>query len=218
MMTLAYEYPVMLRLEGKKTIVVGGGTVAERKISSLLEAHADITVISPSVTNNIQQWAEHHRLTWLQKPFEAVDLDGAFLIIAATNYREINQKVYEDANQQLLINRVDQEEKSNFIVPASFKRGKLTIAISTSGASPGLARKLKKELETVYDDTYEEYLDFLHDCRGKIQREISSPQVRQFIYKGLLNNEFLQLTRLKEYSKRDERFLQLWREGLENDE
>lgn len=209
------EYPVMIRLKGKKITVVGGGKVAERKIHTLLQAEGEVVVISPVVTENILTWAATSPLKWLEKEFEPADVQDSFLVIAATNRREINQLVAQAVNEFQLLNVVDDPEHSNFIVPSSFKQGSLTIAVSTSGASPALAKQIKRELTERYDDTYAAYLDFLQSCRFEVKQKIKNPEKRGEILKDLLREEFFELTKTGETEERKNRFLTLLKDKEE---
>jgi precorrin-2 dehydrogenase/sirohydrochlorin ferrochelatase len=202
-------YPAMLRMKGKRTVVVGGGSVATRKIGTLLNAEAEITVISAETTDRIIEWGNKGQLVLRSKRFEDGDLKGSFLIIAATNNPEVNLQAYRAAGQNQLINIIDRPDLSNFIVPSSFTRGKLTISVSTSGASPVLSRKIKTELSSSYDEAYEEYIDFLDDCRKKVKEEINDVNVRGQILKKLVHPQFLEMTRLNKYNEREETFLKL---------
>jgi precorrin-2 dehydrogenase / sirohydrochlorin ferrochelatase len=203
------EYPVMIKLKGKKITVIGGGKVAERKILSLLQAEGVVEVISPVVTEEIQTLAETAQLTWVKKEFEHSDVKSSFLAIAATNRREINQQVAEAVNEYQLVNIVDDPENSNFIVPSAYRQGKLTIAVSTSGSSPGLAKKIKNELAQQFDETYVEYLEFLHNCRDEVKQRIEKPEIRRQLLKLLLEDEFFELTKNGQLTERNQRFLSL---------
>ena len=203
------EYPAMIRLKGKKVTVIGGGKVAERKIDSLLQAGGSVVVISPDVTDQIKQWSQDMKLTWISKGFDPKDVTDAFIVIAATNNREINKKVCQSVNEHQLINIVDHPEKSNFIVPSTFRQGQLTIAISTSGASPGLAKKIKRDLANQYDASYGNYLDFLKSCREIVKQQVKSSEDRKRIFEQLLTDEFLKLTQRGEFAERKNRFLSL---------
>jgi precorrin-2 dehydrogenase/sirohydrochlorin ferrochelatase len=180
-------YPVWLDLSGKSCVVVGGGQVAERKIASLLEANADVTVVSLQVTQIVSEWIEQGRVKGLLKAYDAEYSKAAFLVIAATNSSDVNEQVYKDAIQRdQLINRVDTPEQSNFIVPAVLRRGKLAIAISTSGASPSLAAEIRQNLEDEYGKEYEIYVEFLGELRFMVQQRIEDPQQRRRILKEVL--------------------------------
>lgn len=206
-------YPIMLNLTGKRVIVIGGGAVAARKIEKLLETNAEITVVSPELHEKIIAAFNDNLLTWKQKHFEPADLSDAFLIIAATNQAAVNLQVYESTANQQLINIVDRPDLSTFIVPASIRRGKLTLAVSTSGAMPGLSRKVKRELAAQYDETYEDYLNFLEQSRQRVLKEIADPNKRRIILKSLLQPEFLEWTQQARYAERDEVFLELLKKG-----
>lgn len=206
-------YPLMLNLTGKKVVMIGGGAVAARKMGTLLEAKAEITVVSPELHENIIAAVDGNLITWKQKYFEPADLANAFLIIAATNQAAINWQVYENTSEQQLINVVDRPDLSNFIVPASFKRGKLTVAVSTSGVMPGLSRKIKQELSAQFDDTYEEYLYFLEQSRQRVLQEIADPDKKRKVLKSLLHPTFLELTQQAQYAERDAVFIELLKKG-----
>jgi precorrin-2 dehydrogenase / sirohydrochlorin ferrochelatase len=203
------EYPVMIKLKGKKITVIGGGKVAERKILSLLQAEGVVEVISPVVTEKIQTLAKTAQLTWVEKEFEHSDVKSSFLVIAATNKREINQQVAEAVNEYQLVNIVDDPENSNFIVPSAYQQGKLTIAVSTSGSSPGLAKKIKNELAQQFDETYAEYLEFLYNCRDEVKQRVEKPELRRQVLKLLLEDEFFELTKTGQLTERNQRFLSL---------
>lgn len=210
---MANYYPIMLNLSGKRVIVIGGGVVAARKIGTLLEAGADVTVVSPDLHEKMADMLSSEKLVWMQKYFEPVDLEDAFLIIAATNDTAVNVQVYKSINPQQLINVVDRPDLSNFIVPASFRRGQLTFAVSTSGAMPGLSRKIKQELATQYDEIYEEYLIFLEQSRQKVIQEIVEIHKRRQVLNSLLQPEFLELTQQAQYAEREALFLGLLKKG-----
>jgi precorrin-2 dehydrogenase/sirohydrochlorin ferrochelatase len=201
---------MMVDTKDKPVVVVGGGKVATRKVETLLKAEANVTVVSPEITDELKEWVDLQKVSWKQKCFEADDVAEAFIIIAATDHTEINLNVHQAAHPHQLINVVDRPELGNFIVPSTLQRGKLLISVSTSGASPGLSRKIKQELATVYDETYEEYLDFLNSCRQKVMQEVDQPEIRKNIFKALLDSKFIEMTRLNQFHEREEHFLDLF--------
>ncbi|WP_044893344.1 NAD(P)-binding protein [Bacillus alveayuensis] len=203
------HYPAMLNLTGKKAVVVGGGQVAARKVQSLLKANAEVTVISPTLTEQIRQFADQQRIVWREKPFEPRDIRGAFLVIAATNSRVVNDEVLKAANEYQLINIVDDPSNSNFIVPAVFQRGKLVMSISTSGAFPGLAKQIKRDLEKHYDDRYEAYLSFLESSRKEVIHTINDDKQKRAMLKELLHPRFLQMSEIE----RQEEFQQIMKKS-----
>ena len=141
-------YPVFLNLQGRPCIVVGGGVIAERKVSYLLECGAAVTVVSPDVTDHVETWARERRLTWRPRRYQDGDLQGAFLAIAGTDDTSVNEDVAEEAEREkVLLNVVDAPSLCGFIAPAIVERGPVTVAISTSGASPALARRLRERME-----------------------------------------------------------------------
>lgn len=177
---MAY-YPISLNLNNKRCIVVGGGKVAERKIRSLLSANANVLIISPDVTNYIKDLAEKKIITWLECEYDSQHLDGSFLVIAATNEREINKKISDYCNQNnILVNVIDALCESSFIVNAYIKQGDLQIAVSTSGKSPALARKIKEELSEKYGPEYGILLDILGEVRDVVKQKIADDRKKVF--------------------------------------
>ncbi|REJ16949.1 MAG: NAD(P)-binding protein [Bacillaceae bacterium] len=185
-------YSAMLNIKGKKTVVVGGGKVAERKIKALLDACADITVVSPDLSDHLLRMHQEKKISWKQKTFEKDDVNGAFLVIAATNEREVNEQVYQSCEAHQLINVVDAPEKSNIIMPATFKRGDLIISVSTSGKVPGLARKLKNNLAEQFDEHFADYVEFLKEGRKRVLEEINDPEQKRMVLHQLLDKSFLE--------------------------
>ena len=140
-------YPVYLNLTGKKCLVFGGGPIAEDKIAKLQSTGAQVTIVSPTVTPNLQAWVHRGDFQWQPREYQAGDMEGAFLSIAATNDRQVNHEIFQEAERLgVLINVVDDPEQCTFIAPAVVRRGQVTLAISTGGASPALARKLREAL------------------------------------------------------------------------
>ena len=140
-------YPVYLNLAGKRCVILGGGTIAQGKIAALREAGAAITVISPDATDGIKRAAQRGHITFEQREYREGDLDGAFIAVAATNVWHVNRQIYEEAEQRgVLLNVVDDPDQCSFIAPSIVRRDPITLAVSTGGASPALARKLRETL------------------------------------------------------------------------
>ncbi len=140
-------YPAYLNVRDRRCVVIGGGAVAEGKVAQLREAGANITVVSPEVTPGILAAAEQGQLNWQARKYQAGDLKGAFLAIATTNARAVNEAIFQEAEEAgILINVVDAPAQCSFIAPSIVSRGAVTVAISTGGASPALARKFREEL------------------------------------------------------------------------
>ncbi|WP_181832977.1 NAD(P)-binding protein [Bacillus taeanensis] len=184
------SYPLHIKLENKEAVVIGGGKIAERKINSLLHAGAKVTVVSPALTANLEKIANDKILIWKKMLFHPKHVQTAFIVIAAANDKKVNALVANSVSHQQLINVVDQPELGNFHVPSVLKRGKLTITVSTEGASPLLAKKIKNELSTLYDDSYESYLEFLFECRHKIKSFIQDSAYKQQLLKELLEEKY----------------------------
>ncbi len=145
-------YPVYLNLRGRRCIIIGGGTVAEGKIARLLDSGARICVVSPDATPGIRKFVADGSVHWEQRKYCDGDLDGAFIAIAATNVREVNRRIFEEANQRgVMLNAVDDPPNCSFIAPSIVRRGPVTLAISTGGVSPALARKLRESLQASDD-------------------------------------------------------------------
>ncbi|RSK26018.1 NAD(P)-binding protein [Bacillus sp. HMF5848] len=202
-------YPVMLHLAGKHVVVVGGGVIATRKVMGFLEANASITVVSPQVTERLQFLIEEGTIDWRKKLFTDDDVEDAFMVVAATNNRELNCMIRESCQSTQLFLSIDDPLQSDFVVPSVIRRGKLTLAVSTGGASPKLAAKIRRELENMYDDTYEAYVEFLYECRQVILSKVSDPSVKSKLLAEIIDDRF----RLA--SNRDELFQQLLDESME---
>lgn len=148
-------YPIFLGLGGKRCVVVGGGQVALRKVRTLLEHEAEVKVISPDLCPELSQMAEKKIILVAQRGYNGGDLEGAFVAIAATDDSMINHKVADEARQRgVLVNVIDEPEHSDFIVPSYLRRGAVTIAVSTDGRSPALARKIRTRLENDFGAEY----------------------------------------------------------------
>lgn len=162
-------YPVLLDLTGKKVLVVGGGQVAQRKVETLLEYEAEILIISRLLTDKLNEMVEKKRVQFLGKEFLPRHLDGAFLVIAATDDKALNHRVSEEAARRgMLVNAVDQPADCNFIVPAIIRRGDLLVAVSTSGKSPALAKRVREELEGQFGPEYETTLKLMGNVREAV--------------------------------------------------
>ena len=173
-------YPLYLKLENTSCLVIGGGGIAERKTQSLLEAGADITLISPDVTDALQILIDKKEIKYKNRVFEKGDTRNYFLIIAATNSRESNIMVYREASEsQKLINCVDDPDYCNFYVPAQVNRGNLKIAISTEGKLPMLAGRLRKFFNSLLPENMGDTLDELGDMRKEIISEAGSDETRK---------------------------------------
>ena len=159
-------FPIFVKLDGRLMVVAGGGNIAEAKIPGALAAGARVRLIAPSITQQIAEWVRFGKIDWLPKEFEAGDLDGAFLVIAATSAPGVNEAVFREAEARgILCNAVDDIEHCHFYYGAVVQRGDLQIAISTNGKSPALAQRLRQELEEKFGPEYEAWLEWLAAAR-----------------------------------------------------
>ncbi|MDP3045834.1 MAG: bifunctional precorrin-2 dehydrogenase/sirohydrochlorin ferrochelatase [Eubacteriales bacterium] len=185
-------YPVALILDGQLSVVVGGGSVAHRKVCSLLDAGARVRVISPVLAGELQEMQEQNRIEVDLRPYRSGDVDGAFLVISATNDSTVNQEVAADcAARQILINSVDDPEHCTFYVPAVVRRGDLVISISTGGKSPMLARKIRQQLESHYGPVYGRYLELIGEMRHNIVRSVQDATEKEALLEALSTPQIL---------------------------
>ena len=169
--SIAY-FPAFLNVLGKKCVVVGGGNVAVRKVRMLLECGANVTVISPTLLQNLAQLAKKKSITVIRRNYKPVDLERAVLVVAATDVKEVNRKVANEANGRgILVNVVDDPDSSDFIVPSTIRRGDLTVAISTAGKSPALAKKIRRNLERRFGKEYATLVSLIGKVRSSLKRE-----------------------------------------------
>ncbi|WP_171038058.1 NAD(P)-binding protein [Aquibacillus sediminis] len=191
--------PLMIDMAGKTIVVIGGGNIAQRRVTSLLESGARITVISPQVTPTLQAFHDQTNIIWRKKHVTAEDLIDAFMIIVATNNHDINQFVRDHAPAYSLINATDDASKGDVQFTSVVRRGKLSLAISTSGASPTLTKKIKQQLEETYDESYEGYVDFLFHARQRIKNSNLSIQEKSRILKQLVDEDYFDPGKQKQW-------------------
>src|SRR3984893_9356604 len=167
-------FPMFLKLEDRSCLVVGAGTIGEPKIDSLLASGAFVRVIASRATTAVADWARAGAITWEARDFNPSDLDGVFLVIAATSSREVNGTIFREARRRsILCNVVDDPEHCDFYYPAVVRRGQLQLAISTNGYSPALAQRIRRELEIQFGPEYEEWLEEL----GKIRQQLFASEI-----------------------------------------
>ena len=173
-------FPMMVKLEGRRCVVVGAGAVAEEKIAGLLPHLPQVTVVSPQATKKIQKQARAGILTWKQRRFRSNDVSESFLVIAATDSAAVNAAVFRACTARgVLCNSVDDPPNCDFFYPAVVRRGALQIAISTNGRSPALASRLRRELEQQFGPEWANWLRHIGNMRDQILREQMSPIERR---------------------------------------
>jgi precorrin-2 dehydrogenase/sirohydrochlorin ferrochelatase len=193
-------YPILVDLQGKKALVVGGGKVAQRKIETLLEHGATVQVVAKELTAALEELRRAGRIEFLGEEFSEAFVDGAFVVFAATDDASLNRRVSRTAQQRsLLVNAVDQPADCNFIVPSVLSRGDLVIAVSTSGKSPAFARKVRVELEQSFGEEYGLFLNLMGNLRKEILRLGLSQEENKSTFEDLVTSDLLTAIREKNW-------------------
>lgn len=202
------SYPINLNLKNRLCIVVGGGRVACRKVNTLFDTGAKLRIVSLRVSDELLELIKLKKIEHYQKAYEKEDIKGAFLVICATDNKEVNALVARDAQQNgALVNVVDDSYPSDFTVPAQIKQGDLLLTISTSGKSPEVARQLRIELEATYGrKSYADFITLVASFREKLKRMDVSPHQRELFWRQIINQEVLEFVRNGEISIVEARF------------
>lgn len=166
-------YPLFLILEGMGAVCVGAGRCAERKIVSLVGHGAAVTVIAPRATARVRALAQEGRVTLVSRPYREGDLKGATLVIGATDDRSVNHRVFLEASGRgQIVNVVDDPENCNALMPSVLRRGSFQVAVSTAGAAPGVARRVRRSLEGTFPAWYGDYVDLLGEVRRIVKERV----------------------------------------------
>lgn len=183
-------YIACLKLDGRRSLVVGAGSVGLEKIEGLLACNGDVTVIAPTATPEVEELASDGTIEWQRRTYETADLEGAFMVIAATDDTDVNIAVFEDAERRgMLVNVVDVPPLCNFILPAITRSGPIAIAISTAGASPALAKRMKREIAEQFGERYAELAVVLNDHRGWAKATLPTYNDRRDFFESIVNGE-----------------------------
>ena len=183
-------YMAVLKLKGRRCLIIGGGDVGLEKIEGLLLCGADVHLVAPKAIDEVESLAAEGSISWDRREFRDSDLDGAFLAVAATDDTEVNISVSEGAERRaMLVNVVDVPPLCNFILPAIVRSGPLAIAISTAGASPALAKRMKREIAETYGEPYARLAVILNDHRGWAKGTLPTYQDRKEFFEGIVNGE-----------------------------
>ena len=189
-------YPVNLDIRNRKCLVVGGGSVGTRKVMTLLDCGATVTVVSLVATSQLQELSNNGIITLEQRPFQASDLERKFLVIGATNDQKLNQKIHAEAERLgILCNIADRPEACNFILPSIVNRGDLVIAISTSGKSPAFAKKMRKDLEKQFGGEYTDFLMLMGAIRKKLLAKSHKPEAHKHLFEQLIRRRLVEMIR-----------------------
>lgn len=187
-------YPVNLVLENKKCLVIGAGKVAERKVRRLLESMARVSVVSPEITSGLKALAEKKKIMFKNRNFDLKDLHGMYLVIAATTNRRMNSAVSSYCRKKgILINVVDSPGECNFILPSILRRGALTISISTEGASPALAKKIRQDLERSFGLEYAKLLRIIKEIRPHALEKLKTLRSKKMFFQKALRPGIINL-------------------------
>src|SRR3954453_9291800 len=183
-------YIACLKLRDRKCLVVGGGEIGLEKVEGLLACGGDVTLVTPEAGPELTQLALEGSIRWEQREYVPADLEGTFMVIACTDDTDINIGIYEDAERRaMLVNVVDVPPLCNFILPAIVRTGPLAIAISTAGASPALAKRMKSEVSQLFGDEYAQLAVMLNDGRGWAKGTLPTYQDRKAFFEGIVNGD-----------------------------
>jgi precorrin-2 dehydrogenase / sirohydrochlorin ferrochelatase len=183
-------YVACLKLTDRRCVVVGGGDVGLEKVEGLLACDAQVVLIAPEAVPELEALAADGSIAWLRREYRPEDLEGTFMVIAATNDTDVNIGVFADAERRaMLVNVVDVPPLCNFILPAIVRTGPLAIAISTAGASPALAKRMKGQIAAEYGEPYARLAVLLNEARGWAKATLPTYQDRKAFFEGIVNGE-----------------------------
>ncbi|WP_319406499.1 bifunctional precorrin-2 dehydrogenase/sirohydrochlorin ferrochelatase [uncultured Desulfosarcina sp.] len=198
-------YPVNLDINGRRCLVVGAGRVGARKVDTLVQCGAVVTVVSLEVSPAVAQLAAKKVITLKQRPYRSSDVEGMFLIIGATDDETLNRQISTDAARcNLLCNIADRPEICNFILPAIVRRGDFVLAISTAGKSPAFAKHIRKRLETQFGPEYGILLDLMGAIRNKLLADAHEPEVHKPLFEQLIDGGLLALVKSQKIAQIDQ--------------
>jgi precorrin-2 dehydrogenase/sirohydrochlorin ferrochelatase len=183
-------YIACLRLSGRRCVVVGGGEVGLEKVEGLLASDGDVTLVAPAAVPELEQLAAEGSIRWERREYRSTDLDRTFIAIAATSDTDVNIRVYEEAEERaMLVNIVDVPPLCNFILPAIVRTGPLAIAISTAGASPALAKRIKREIAAEFGEPYARLAELLNEARGWAKGNLPTYRDRKLFFESIVNGD-----------------------------
>jgi len=209
-------YPAFIDLENRPVLVVGGGIIAQRKVETLLEAGALVTVVSPQITEQLDAYGQSNRISVRQRGFIPSDVDGVSLVISATDDPTTQTEVASiAASKNVLVNTVDKPELCSFIVPAILRRGDITIAISTSGKSPSLAAELRARLDRVLTEEFARTANVLGAVRQEVHRQFAGSDDRKRVFDSIIGSGIIEWIAGCDDAAALERVRQMIREMIE---
>ena len=183
-------YIACLRLKGRRCLVVGGGDIGLEKVEGLLACDADVTLVAPQAHPALRELAQEGSIRWEPRDYDSADLDGCLIAIAATDDTDVNIRVFNDAERRaMLVNVVDVPPLCNFILPAIVRTGPLAVAISTAGASPALAKRMKREIAELFGEPYADLAFLLNEARGWAKATLPTYQDRKEFFESIVNGD-----------------------------
>lgn len=189
-------YPIFLDIEDRPVVIIGGGSVCARKAETMMSYGARVTVVSPELTAEIEQWAREGKLAIRRKKYDQGDLEGANIVIASTDDQRVNEQIAADCRRRRIpVNVVDVTPLCEFIVPAIVNKGSVHIAVSTEGKSPALARTLKEDLQRMVGPEYAEVNDVLGTLRDSAKRVLPTDVDRKRFFDGIIASGVLEMLR-----------------------
>jgi precorrin-2 dehydrogenase / sirohydrochlorin ferrochelatase len=195
-------YPLFLNIADRRCIVVGGGDVAERKVGRLLEFGASVVVVGKALTPAIESMKKEGRINHIDADYDKAVIDGAFLVIGATDRDDVNAEISRDGREMgILVNIVDDPDKCDFVLPSLLKQGDLLIAISTGGKSPALAKKLREDMEQLFGTEYETLLDVMGQLREKLVVKGHPSHENRRLFESVVHSDILKHIRNKSWEK-----------------
>ncbi len=195
-------YPVCLDITDKRCIVVGGGNVAERKAERLLDFGARVAVIGKNLTPRLETMKKEGRINHIDDDYAEAYINGAFLVIGATDRDDVNAKIFRDGRERgILVNIVDDPDKCDFILPSLLQQGDLLIAISTGGKSPALAKKLREDLEKIYGSEYQTLLKVMGNLREKLVMKGQSSDENKRLFESVVHSDILRYIKDKNWKQ-----------------
>lgn len=195
-------YPVCLNIAKRLCVVVGGGSVAERKICGILAAHGQVRIVSPVLTAALQVFADQDRVEWRHKMYSADDLDDAYLVFAATNNPAVQEAVCEDARAAgVLLNVADAPELCDFQTPSVVRRGDLTLSVATNGRSPAVAAMVRRRLERDFGDEYGLLTALVGRLREQILRQANSDADKKILFQKILCDDIVDWLRERQWER-----------------
>ncbi len=189
-------YPICLDISKRRCVVIGGGDVAERKVTRLLEYEANVVVVGKTLTRKLEALKNKGEIDHIASDYRKEYVRNASLVIGATDSDNVNERIYRDARKRgILVNIADDPDRCDFILPSLFQQGDLQIAISTGGKSPALAKRLREKMEENYGPEYKTFLDIMGAVREKVIARGHPHEENKRLFESLINSDILHYIR-----------------------